>query len=199
MKNILKKLHAVMTDVSYIQKDKRNAFHGYNYASEYAIKDRMHEAFVQHGIMFTLSCKEVRNENIVTDKGKSETRTTAMFAYALIDIESGESLEGTFFGSGQDSADKSLYKAVTGAIKYILTSTFLIATGDDPEDDGTPAHLAKPEAKTAPANAPEATYEPVAAQTASAGMIPCPKCGKPYGGKFPRCYACTLSKKLSKV
>ena len=38
-------------------------------------------------------------------------------------------------GAGDDGADKGLYKAYTGAVKYFLMKTFLIPTGDDPEAD----------------------------------------------------------------
>jgi hypothetical protein len=55
--------------------------------------------------------------------------------YAFFDVESGESLKGHFTGHGSDRSDKALYKAITGAIKYILTTTFLIPTGDDPEEE----------------------------------------------------------------
>lgn len=41
-----------------------------------------------------------------------------------------------FFGDGLDKGDKGLYKAYTGAIKYLLMKTFLIPTGDDPEIAG---------------------------------------------------------------
>ena len=37
MKAIAKKIAAVMNDVHYVQKDGRNDFHKYNYASEAAI------------------------------------------------------------------------------------------------------------------------------------------------------------------
>ena len=52
-----------------------------------------------------------------------------------MDSETGECVSGMFYGVGQDSGDKGIWKAVTGAIKYIMTSTFLIPTGDDPEKD----------------------------------------------------------------
>jgi hypothetical protein len=38
-------------------------------------------------------------------------------------------------GQGLDSGDKAPYKAMTGALKYALLQSFLLATGDDPEAD----------------------------------------------------------------
>ena len=50
-------------------------------------------------------------------------------------MDSGESLSGTFNGSGRLGDDKGVYIATTGAIKYIFTSLFTIPTGDDAEGD----------------------------------------------------------------
>jgi len=53
-----------------------------------------------------------------------------------------------------------IYAAVTGAIKYALTSTFLIPTGDDPEQDrgaspkDAPAALIRPQSPSSGAGAP---------------------------------------------
>jgi hypothetical protein len=56
--------------------------------------------------------------------------------YEFVDLDSGEKVRGACIGSGSDSQDKGPYKAITGAIKYLMTTTFLIPTGDDPEGDG---------------------------------------------------------------
>lgn len=41
-------------------------------------------------------------------------------------------------GEGMDTGDKAIYKAITGAQKYVLMKTFLIPTGDDPELEELP-------------------------------------------------------------
>jgi hypothetical protein len=132
--NILRKLHAVMKDCAYIQKDKENSFHKYKYASEAAIKEKLHEALVSHGVLPQFSIIGLTERTGLGKEGK-EALTTAHVHYRFFDVESGESIEGTFYGCGVDQADKGVYKATTGAIKYILTSQFLIATGDDPENE----------------------------------------------------------------
>lgn len=126
MKNILKKLHEIMSEVDFIAKDKTNEFHKYNYASEQAIKEKMHQLLVSHKVLFMLSGNNIRHAGTLTDID---------FTYRFYDIESGEFIEGTMPGTGEDKLDKGTYKAITGAIKYILTSTFLIPTGDDPENE----------------------------------------------------------------
>ena len=55
--------------------------------------------------------------------------------YWFICKDSGEMIDGTYHGAGEDKGDKAIYKAITGALKYILTTSFLIPTGDDPENE----------------------------------------------------------------
>jgi hypothetical protein len=133
---IYQKLAAVYKDVTYIQKDRRNSFHNYTYASEAAIKEQLHEAFVKHGlIMLPPEIVDMRDDKKVNEKGKEEIITTLNIRFGIADVESGESISGTVCGRGVDSSDKGPYKALTGALKYFLTSTFLIPTGDDPENE----------------------------------------------------------------
>jgi hypothetical protein len=66
----------------------------------------------------------------------SVLNTIASGTYKFMDAEGkSDCIEGTWFGSGSDTGDKGLYKAITGGIKYVLNTNFLIPTGDDPEKD----------------------------------------------------------------
>lgn len=126
-KGIYKKMYSIMSDVDRIEKDKKNDFQNYSYASENVIKTRLHELLVQYKVLFitsVTSCSTTGQDNLLT---------TIQGTYRFIDVESEESIEGEFVGQGSDKGDKGVYKAITGAIKYTLTSVFLIPTGDDPE------------------------------------------------------------------
>ena len=56
-------------------------------------------------------------------------------AYTFIDVDTAEEITVKTAGEGLDSGDKAPYKAMTGALKYALLQSFLLATGDDPEDE----------------------------------------------------------------
>lgn len=130
------KLHAVMTDVAYIKKDAKNEFHNYKYASEAAIKSAVHEALVKHRVLFMLSVVDVHERDAApTAKGKAQWITRALMEYEFTDADTGYSIAKQFAGQGIDGEDKGLYKAITGGLKYALTSAFLIETGDDPEGE----------------------------------------------------------------
>lgn len=124
------KLHRITDEIGFIQKDKKNDFHKYMYASEEAIKRAFHEKFVQEGILFNFSVDGAQ----VNDSADGYL-TTIHCTFSFTDIVTGESINGKFCGQGSDKGDKGIYKAITGAIKYCLTSNFLIPTGDDPEKD----------------------------------------------------------------
>ena len=61
--------------------------------------------------------------------------------FDLHDIDTGFFESTVITGDALDKGDKAGYKAFTGAIKYFLADTFMVATGDDPEKDS-------PEGKT---------------------------------------------------
>ncbi len=194
---ILMKLHQIMADVDYLKKDKYNAFHNYTYVSEAAIKAKIHELFVKYKVMMFLSARSATNQAVRTNKGE-DMLTTVNFHYRFVDVETGETVEDDFVGSGQDAMDKGVWKAVTGALKYILTSTFLIPTGDDPENDGLnlptedkKAVTAKATVKAAPVQAPVSKpAAPTPPQTLICGKDGCKGTlagGKGRNGKFYGC------------
>lgn len=130
--SLLKKMAGIQKDVQYMQKEGRNASQGYRFLSERQITEKFKELFEQHGVVFHYESKitDVRP----TPSGK-QLLTAVDVLYRFIDVDTGESIEGQAAGQGTDANDKGVYKAITGAIKYIFMKTFLIPTGDDPEDD----------------------------------------------------------------
>lgn len=126
-KKLVEKLYDVMASIDEIQKDKKNEFHNYSYASEYAIKKAVHEQLVKERILFKLEINSVV-------KDRDSTLIEVSYTFVNVDDQS-DGVVGQFFAEGKDSGDKGIYKAITGAIKYILTSTFLIPTGDDAENN----------------------------------------------------------------
>src|SRR4051812_2817251 len=141
---LVEKLYNIMSDVSYIQKDRKNTFHNYTYASEAAIKNAVHSALAKYRVLFFPVQAHVMSLERGHGAKQDENLTTIKLSYEFINVDNPtERLSGSFEGTGSDKGDKGAYKAITGAIKYALTSTFLIGTGDqvaaDPENDEPPA------------------------------------------------------------
>jgi len=136
-KTLTSKLLEVSKAIKYLSKDKTNKMQGYSYLSEAKIKETIKKAFEDSGIIFNYSTESVREYEVSpTSKGTKQFCTIANGKYSFIDVDSDHELNGTWFGSGTDTGDKGLYKAITGGIKYVLNTNFLIPTGDDPENDG---------------------------------------------------------------
>lgn len=143
MKALLKKLAEVQKEVGYMKKGGKNTSQGYKYLSEAQIADKFKTLLEEHGIFFVYS-SEITN-TYPSPSGK-QTVTDVKVHYQFVDVDSGEVLEGFAAGQGSDATDKGVYKAITGAVKYIFMKTFLIPTGDDPENDGKPAKKPYPPA-----------------------------------------------------
>jgi hypothetical protein len=131
-----KKLIEVSKAIKYLEKDKKNSAQGYKYLSEAKIKETIKSKFEEQGIVFNYSTDEVREYEISqTSKGTKQFVTIAKGTYHFYDSDKDTEISGNWFGSGSDTGDKGLYKAITGGIKYVLNTNFLIPTGDDPESD----------------------------------------------------------------
>lgn len=135
MKNILRKLHNIQKDIERMEKDGTNSFQNYKYLSEAQITYQMKPLLDKQEVIFNYSAEEKSLVPYETAKGGKSFLTTVKVTYQFFDVVSGESLGGTVDGQGSDSGDKGIYKAITGAIKYIYMKNFNIPTGDDPENE----------------------------------------------------------------
>ncbi len=127
---ILKKLFQVQTEIGQMSKQGKNDFQNYNYLMEAQVTEKMKELFDKNGIFFCYSSKITGTHEVGT-----QMVTDVEVTYQFVDIESAEHVAGVACGQGADKGDKGVYKAITGAVKYIYMKTFNIPTGDDPEKD----------------------------------------------------------------
>lgn len=124
------KLMLIQRDIKTMPKDGKNSFQNYQYLSETQLTAKMKELLDEYGVLFNYS------SNIVSETiREKQVLTTVCVIYSFVDSESEEVWTGHAVGQGQDTGDKGVYKAITGAIKYIYMKTFNIPTGDDPEKD----------------------------------------------------------------
>jgi hypothetical protein len=134
-KSLVCKLAAVMDAISSVPKRGHNKFHDYKYATEADIVEAIRGELSKRHIILVPGITGRSREN-VGDKGSVLTHLDMTFTF--MDGETGEQLERPWLGAGTDKEDKGAYKAMTGGEKYFLLKTFLIPTGDDPEQEGKP-------------------------------------------------------------
>lgn len=126
-KNLLRK---ALFKKGIVARDKTNTYDNYKYFSEAGYKKLFTELFSNAGLELTTTIDEVER---FTVEGKQNNGRQVKVIFTLSDVETGFAETSTFYGEGFDKGDKGLYKAYTGALKYYLANTFMVATGDDPE------------------------------------------------------------------
>lgn len=115
-----------------LKREGNNSFDRYKYFSEAQYKALFTELFSLHQLELRSS---VSDYSLIEGTEKQSNGRQVTMEFELIDVETGHSEKSTVVGEGFDKGDKAGYKAMTGALKYYLACTFLVATGDDPEKD----------------------------------------------------------------
>jgi len=128
-KNALRK---ILKEKGVLQKGGKNDFDRYTYFSEAQYKLLFTELFSQTGL--ELKFHELDYGTFEGSEKQANGRMPKL-KFTLFDIDTGFGEETVITGEGIDKGDKAGYKAYTGALKYYLANTFMVATGDDPEKE----------------------------------------------------------------
>jgi len=125
--NIYQRIHAIMEDVKYIQKEDKKVNGQYTYVSHDAVTKKIRDAMVKHRVI-----NEVKTYNITQDGNRTECEMEVTF----INIDKPEERHPcNSFGYGIDPQDKGPGKAMSYAYKMALLKTFALETGEDAEKD----------------------------------------------------------------
>jgi hypothetical protein len=133
--DLVERLAKVTAAVGYVQAVGSVSFKStnYKYATQKDLINAVREHFAQHGLAVTMNVTDVEQVETRTEKyGKQEVSADwrCMVEFTLRYQDQWIACSCPGFGQG----DKGLYAAITGASKYWLRTTFLIATGKDPEE-----------------------------------------------------------------
>lgn len=134
-KNALRK---ELAEKGVLKHGKTNQFDHYTYFSEAQYKELFTNLFAKHGL--ELKFDELDYALFEGSEKQSNGRMPKL-EFQLIDTETGFYEVTTITGEGIDKGDKAGFKAYTGALKYYLACTFMVATGDDPEQDSPSAKM----------------------------------------------------------
>lgn len=134
-RSLIAKLAKVMSEISRVKKNGVNQFQRYAYATEADLVEEVREKLGLAGIFIFTECVEIiqRETGRKTSGGLAILITRVKVKHTFCDSDSQEVFELHSYGEGEDSGDKGIYKAMTGAVKYFLAKNFLMSTGDDPE------------------------------------------------------------------
>ena len=139
------KLRKLLKEKGILKKGGKNDFDHYNYFSEAQYKDLFTELFSQ--CQLELKFDELEYETFEGTERQANGRMPKIL-FRLFDVETGFYEDTRITGEGIDKGDKAGYKAYTGALKYYLADTFMVATGDDPEKESPDNKMNKKVVKT---------------------------------------------------
>lgn len=125
-------LRKTLKEKGILKKGKTNDFDNYQYFSEAQYKELFTELFNTNGLELTPNELEY---SMFEGTEKQANGRNAKIEFTLTDIDTGFYETSIVTGEGIDKGDKAGYKADTGALKYYLANTFMVATGDDPEKE----------------------------------------------------------------
>lgn len=131
-----KKKNALRKDLKekgVLKKGSKNTYDNYNYFSEAQYKELFTELFSKNGL--ELKFNELEYGTFENTSEKQPNGRCPKLEFTLFDIDTGFGETTTITSEGIDKGDKAGYKAYTGALKYFLADTFMVATGDDPETE----------------------------------------------------------------
>jgi hypothetical protein len=139
----------VLAAVERVPRNGTNSHFGYRFVREGDLTDTIRKHLAEHNLCIFVGASDIVETRDTEGKAGPVTtvRMTATFACG----DGGAKFSVSWLGSGQDTGDKGLYKAMTGGLKYLLMKTFLVSTGDDPEAQEQPQAQTGPRRHEEPA------------------------------------------------
>lgn len=141
--NLYQRINAVMKDIEYLQKDDKVVTNqstgaGYKAVSEEKVTSEIRKGLVKHGIVIIPVWQAHKREDEQVTGYKNEMKTSRLttvdVTYRIQNIDDKDDyIEAVSSGTGVDTQDKGVGKAMTYAYKYLLLRTFAIPTGEDPD------------------------------------------------------------------
>lgn len=125
--NIYEKISKVMEDIQYLTKDGKVEFGSTKYKaiSEEKVTTAVRASLITNGIVIIPIQQEHRREGNLS---------SVDVTYRIQNIENSDDfILAVSSGTGADTQDKGVGKAMTYAYKYLLLRTFAIPTGEDPD------------------------------------------------------------------
>lgn len=134
LNSIYSKILNIMKNISCVKKEGKVEFKStkYNYQKEEDITLAVREECIKNGLIIVPHNAEYL--------GNTGNITNIKIEYLIIDVNTGEKLKVAMCGQGMDSGDKGIYKAETGAFKYMQKQTFML-TSDESDPDAIPSGI----------------------------------------------------------
>lgn len=125
-------LRKALEEKGVLKKEAENKFDKYTYFSEAQYKSLFTELFSKNDLELKFSELDYA---MFTGSEKQSNGRMPKLCFTLFDCETGFFEDTVITGEAIDKGDKAGYKAYTGALKYYLANTFMVATNDEAKKD----------------------------------------------------------------
>ena len=126
----------VMRKVNAVPKDSKNRDQGFAYRSIDAVMAELHDIMAEEGLFVVPTVLETLDTTRTTKSGAEWNHVKSTIAYDFYATD-GSSLRAVVRGEALDSGDKASNKALSIALKYVATQTFMIPTEEAKDPDAT--------------------------------------------------------------
>lgn len=147
-KLIFQTINNVMSDVTAIEKGRKNEQQKYSFRGIDDMYNELHGLFAKHGLCFTSKIINAIREDKIAKSGIALIYTMLDFEFTFYALD-GSSLSSVMRGEAMDSGDKASNKAASSALKYALLQMFMIPTKED-KDTESQSHEVLPKAQKQP-------------------------------------------------
>ena len=125
-RNIYQRLHAVMGEVTYVQKQRNKGMH-FSTVSHDVVTAKVRPPLHKHGVIY-------HPINLTHTQNGNRTEVSLEVRFVNIDNPS-DFVDVPGLGYGVDPQDKGPGKAISYAVKYALLKALGLETGDDADHD----------------------------------------------------------------
>lgn len=132
---VFERMARIMSEVDVIGKDSVNKEQGFKYRGADEVLNSLHSIFARHGVFIMPEVLEFHYFDQTTKSG------TLMFHHHVrvkfnFYAPDGSTVAAIGLGEAANAGDKSVSKAMTIALKYVLTQGLLIPTEEEKDPDG---------------------------------------------------------------
>lgn len=137
---IYKQMALVQAAVGFVGKNKVNQHQKYQFRAVDDVMAALQAVMAEHGVICLPEVIEREREVGKTQSGGMQVSCRFLVRHTFY-AEDGSSVVATTLGEASDTSDKASNKAMSAALKYALTESFMIPTYEahrDTEDDSPP-------------------------------------------------------------
>lgn len=140
--------------IGAISKTRRNQQQGYQFRGIDDVLNACHDPLTDNGVFCATEVSDLVREERQSKSGGALIYTTLKLKVTFY-AEDGSSISTTTFGEAMDSADKSINKAMSAALKYAFFQTFTIPLEEDDADKTTHEPLPRQQQQNGSKKLPE--------------------------------------------